>query len=629
MDEELSLEIVKKKKLKIIRNIFKIIIILLFPIVLFLSIELLNGMDANGIKIAKGLFGYNGSVKLLFKGIKTGIKIIYTYYIGKKWINILLISALLAGIYGITGRLRRSMIITTVITMALAIVNYLLIEMRGTAITPSDFYSIMMATKLANSVSLTIPVLIFVSIGVTVVWIFWCKRLKFREIDKKKKIIIRIISGICCIVTFVVFFSTDLLNIRISYNTKNFYKRNGVCASFLTILKEMSFDKPEGYSIDVIKQQLGQNKTEDSIIADNKKQREKPNIIAIMNESLSDLKDIYDLDITEDNMPFIHSLKENTIKANVHSTAIGSKTANCEWEFLTGNSTRFLPTEAVAYEQYIKKETYSLVNLMNAQGYYTSAYHPYNPEGYNRMLIYPLMGFEEYKFRNELTELNEVRYDYADDLSTYKNIINLFENKKDGEKIFNFTITMQNHMAYKDADFENTVFLEGYDREQYSEINQYLSSVKLSDEAFKYLIEYFEKYDEPTIIMMYGDHQPGFVENYPEIFGETNEEEYEANKYITPMILWANYDIEEYEIEDISMNYLSLVLFDEAGLEKSRYMEYLEEMYYKYPVINSNVYKDSQGIFYSDDQEPDEFKLYEYIQYNNMFDDEKLNYLFE
>ena len=53
-----------------------------------------------------------------------------------------------------------------------------------------------------------------------------------------------------------------------------------------------------------------------------------PNIIVIMNESLSDLATLYNLNISEDNMPFIHSLKDNTIKANVHSSSLGGK--NCE-----------------------------------------------------------------------------------------------------------------------------------------------------------------------------------------------------------------------------------------------------------------------------------------------------------
>ena len=141
--------------------------------------------------------------------------------------------------------------------------------------------------------------------------------------------------------------------------------------------------------------------------------------------------------ISEDNMPFIHSLKENTIKATVHSSSLGGKTANCEWEFLTGNTSRFLPVGAVTYQLYVKQHVISLVDTLNSKDYYTSAFHPYKAEGYNRNIVYPLMGFQEYKFEEDLENLNYLRYDFVDDLSTYKNIIKLFEEKESNQKIFN------------------------------------------------------------------------------------------------------------------------------------------------------------------------------------------------
>ena len=155
-----------------------------------------------------------------------------------------------------------------------------------------------------------------------------------------------------------------------------------------------------------------------------------------------------------------------------------------------------------------------------------------------------------------------------------------------------------------------------------------MSLVKKSDEAFEYLVNYFKKYEEPTIIMMFGDHQPNLVENYPEIFGE-NKEKYNEKNYIVPMVLWANYDIKEKEWGDISMNYISNILFDNAGIEKNKYMEYLKELYKKYPVITTNIYKDSKGKNNNYKNIPEKLKLYEYMQYNSMFDDEKVNELYE
>ena len=54
-----------------------------------------------------------------------------------------------------------------------------------------------------------------------------------------------------------------------------------------------------------------------------------------------------------------------------------------------------------------------------------------------------------------------------------------------------------------------------------------------------------------------------FLERVQAVF--TNEEL--MNKYRTPFIIWANYDIKEKTIDKMSANYLSAYVMNEAGLE--------------------------------------------------------------
>ena len=74
---------------------------------------------------------------------------------------------------------------------------------------------------------------------------------------------------------------------------------------------------------------------------------------------------------------------------------------------------------------------------------------------------------------------------------------------------------MQNHGGYTVEDragFEPTVKL-GYDTE-YPLAETYLSLARESDSAFKELLEYFEKVDEPTMIVMFGAHWPKIEEEF-------------------------------------------------------------------------------------------------------------------
>ena len=97
----------------------------------------------------------------------------------------------------------------------------------------------------------------------------------------------------------------------------------------------------------------------------------------------------------------------------------------------------------------------------------------------------------------------------------------------------------------------------------------------------------------------------------------------ETTKYITPFILWANYDIEEQYIDKISLNYLSILLLDEAGLNTTPYMEFLRGVQDKLPVVTGNGYIDNKGNYYTFEDKNEYLEIlnkYELIQYNNVFD---------
>ena len=70
-----------------------------------------------------------------------------------------------------------------------------------------------------------------------------------------------------------------------------------------------------------------------------------------------------------------------------------------------------------------------------------------------------------------------------------------------------------------------------------------------SDRAFEQLVNYFEQEEEPTVILMFGDHWPrlnnAFINSMANQADTENELEKNQNKYVTPFVIWANYNIEE------------------------------------------------------------------------------------
>ena len=149
---------------------------------------------------------------------------------------------------------------------------------------------------------------------------------------------------------------------------------------------------------------------------------------------------------------------------------------------------------------------------------------------------------------------------------------------------------------------------------------------KRSDDAFKTLVNYFKKVDEPTLIVMFGDHQPPITTDfYDTQFGKSVNDltpEEKTNYYSTPYVIWANYDIEEAEL-DMSANYLSSYVANLAGLQLTGYNKYLLDLQKTIPVISAACYTDKDGNVYDLDEKSkysDLIEEYQIVQYNQLFD---------
>lgn len=168
--------------------------------------------------------------------------------------------------------------------------------------------------------------------------------------------------------------------------------------------------------------------------------------------------------------------------------------------------------------------------------------------------------------------------------------------------MFIFNVTMQNHSGYSsDYNFADRITLNEYDSEEYLNAEVYLSLMKQSDSAFKYLIEYFEQVEEPTIIVMFGDHQPGDMNDFLDALSSDLSDSLEdlSKLYVVPYIIWANYELEEKEMEYISANYLSSVVMELTGIQLPAYNSFLLQLREEFPVISSKICIDSLGNYMS------------------------------
>ena len=162
---------------------------------------------------------------------------------------------------------------------------------------------------------------------------------------------------------------------------------------------------------------------------------------------------------------------------------------------------------------------------------------------------------------------------------------------------------------------------------RFSTVDQYLSLVYQSDRAFEYLVDYFSRVEEPTMILMYGDHQPQVATNfYTELLGSSPTAAQAQKKQAVPFVLWANYDIPEQEGVETSINYLSSLLIETARLPMTGYQQFLRGLSETVPAVNAVGYMDTDGSWHENLSElsqtaRDALGKYQILQYNELFDD--------
>lgn len=579
-------------------------------------------------------------------------------------LNVFWCQLVYALLFALTNHYRLSIIIGSIVCFLVGGVNYFVQLFRGSPFQLSDILAAGTAADVAGNYIIAINYelllagsITFLAISLAIVADFRRKRRDWKSIAASVVLLVYIVSS-------SLYFYNDKVwskyNLKVEdWNLMLSYTNNGTMLSMAMGAKSMKAEKPEQYSKEAVQQtvqavldtdsanisQLGmdvkflntsgtaaryvpkQNKKPGAAISNPAGSVERPNIIAIMNESYADLHSLGDFSTVFPVMNYYKSLNKNTIKGNLSVSVLGGGTCNTEFEFLTGLNMAFLPSGVMAYSHYIKDDLESMATVLQEQGYAPIAFHPGKASSWDRDKIYPNLGFETFYTVEDMDNPVYMRGAYVSDASDYDFVMKLFEEKDPDEKLFLFNVTIQNHGGYMldTVGMKEWVAMRG-DYRKYNQAEQYLSLMRASDLALKELITYFEQVDEPTMIVFFGDHQPNVETEFIEdLVGKPwtsfNMDEVQS-RYTVPFFIWCNYDIEEAYYDSISVNYLSTLAMEVAGVEMPAYNQYLSKLYGTLPAVNSLGYKDAEGLWHYFREENDltpYLNGYEMVQYDYLF----------
>jgi phosphoglycerol transferase MdoB-like AlkP superfamily enzyme len=446
-----------------------------------------------------------------------------------------------------------------------------------------------------TAVGLAVAVVVSL-VALVSLWVFAWRR--FRPLTTKERltrlaVTLPLIAGFVSIMDYNEFsWLRDRLKVfPIMWDQAENYRHNGFVMAFAINLPMANVQAPAGYMLDAI------DKIPAKPLPIGTTHRTKPDVIVVMSESLWDPTRIDTVKLSSDPMPFIRENQSGT----VFSPEFGGLTANVEFEALTGFSNAFLPTGSIPYQQYVRKPIPSLATFFRAEGYTARAIHPFSGWFWNRASVYKAFGFQTFKDVDKMPPLAK-RGNFTSDEALTKEIIRQADMQED--PFFFFTVTLQGHGPYDDGRYTKTsVKVDGkLDARDNRMLASYAEGVKEADDSLKMLMDWAEKRDRETIIVVFGDHLPplntvyqnsGYMKGITASRKGTPEQM--RKEHETPLVIWSNKTGVEKEVGTISPAFLSYYVLKEAGFEHPYYTGFLGAVHDKLRVIDRYMLLDAKG----------------------------------
>ena len=542
-----------------------------------------------------------------------------------------LIAFAMLGLFFLFQRRCGGAVVLAVALYVLGLAEYFVILFKSMPISPDDLTALSTAAAVAGTgFTYTITSFCMLSLAFTVIAIQICtlaaqvapKRQKgsWRGLVLNLLIAIVCLGGIAAHTTLLDYYHTLYIQVY-SWRPLESYYRQGFLPSFISGAQTIKPSKPEDYTVSGAKKLISEyakeyddnNQTGGSsatrLEATKQFDEEKPTVIAVMNETFSDLSIYQNMHADYQGPTYFKSIDDCLSRGRLYVSAYGGGTANTEFEFLTGNSMAYLGSGVYPYTTYDLTDTENLTAQFKSLGYYTTAMHPNHGTNWNRENVYKDFGFDQFLTINDFQNAETLR-GMVTDKATYDKILELLDTNSNPQFIFD--VTMQNHSGYDTGlipyDKQMSLNIDG---EFNSNVNEYVSLIQQSDEALKYFLNKLSKLDRKVVVVFWGDHQPFFPDTYNDRWF-TNEDDatHQERLWQTSYIIWANYDVagnsQTSHEEDLSSNYLSSELMKLIGAPLTDYQKAHLTLRQSLPALNSVAYEDSQDRWLLSSSKSDE-----------------------
>lgn len=329
-------------------------------------------------------------------------------------------------------------------------------------------------------------------------------------------------------------------------NINETYEKYGFAASFTRTFVDKGLREPENYSENYIKTNLPS-----SLFP---RKTDVPNVIFVQLESFFDAKYISGISYSSDPCPVFTHLKDTCISGLVSVPSIGAGTVNTEFEVLSGMNIDFFGLGEYPYQSVLQeKSCETAASVFRSYGLTSTAIHNYEGTFYNRNTVYANLGFDTFIPVEFMTNTEKNSIGWVKDKAVLPYIEKTLE--KTESRDFVFCVTVQAHGRYpNDSEIQREITVNGTEERLRAEYEYYINEIHEVDMFIGALVSYFESFEEPVVLVLYGDHLPCLT-------GLESDRLTHGTAYTTEYVIWSNIGLDGKD-KDIEAYQLSSYLFE-------------------------------------------------------------------
>ncbi len=366
-----------------------------------------------------------------------------------------------------------------------------------------------------------------------------------------KNAIATVVFAAVLFASLFLFRSTGILLSDHVKNIHNAYYDYGFNYCFMCSVFDVGIDKPSQYD----KSDINKITTEINDAAQNAgaTANDDVNVIFLQLESFFDVNHLSDVSYSEDPLPNFTRLQKEYSSGYITVPSIGGGTANTEFEIISQMSLNYFGVGEYPYKTILKKHpSDSICQDLERLGYKSHAIHNNTAVFYDRNIVFKNLGFDtftsiEYMDAKEFTPTG-----WAKDKVLTGCITDALDSTEGPDLVY--TITVQGHGKYLSSnDTDPKVKVTGIENESTRQsFEYYVNQINEVDQFVGELLETLEARDEKTVVVIYGDHLPGFDFSADQLTG--------GDLYQTEYVIWDNIGLQKQDGDCIAYQLSSKVL---------------------------------------------------------------------